>query len=134
MFRTRILYFLLAAFFSSGSGALAGDLVYQPLLPAFGGNPLYSSYYSQNADAQNKTRIVEQELSDADRFKRDLERRLLSAVANQIVDAIYGEDATTDGTFVVEGITINFATVGGEVVLTISDDDGVTTIKLPKNS
>lgn len=114
--------------------ALAADLVYKPLLPAFGGDPLYSSYFYQNAEIQNKHKKVTEELSQTEQFKRDLQRRLFSAVANEITEAIYGENATPNGTFEIEGLVIRFDTIGSEVILTIQDTSSTTTIKLPKNT
>ena len=114
--------------------AQAADFVYTPLLPAFGGDPLYSSYFYQNAEIQNKHRQVQEELSQTEQFKQDLQRRLFSAVATEITEAIYGENATPDGTFEIEGLVIEFQTIGSEVVLTIQDLTSTTTIKLPKNS
>lgn len=118
----------------AGSPALAGDLVYEPLLPAFGGNPLYSSYLYQNANIQNQYKVVREQLSQAEQFKRDLQGRLYSAVASEVTQAIYGTEATPDGSFELEGLKIDFQTIGSEVILTITDATGSTTIKLPKKS
>ena len=131
---TRVLAFVLSTALFAGSAAQSAELVYKPLLPAFGGDPLSSSYFYQNAEIQNKHRKVQEELSQSEQFKQDLQRRLFSAVATEITQAIYGDNATTSGTFEVEGLIIEFQTVGSEVVLTIQDATSTTTIKLPKNS
>lgn len=66
--------------------ALAGQLVYTPVNPAFGGNPLNGSTLLNSAQAQNSTKDPEQSLSRStlDEFNQTLQRAILSRVANAI--------------------------------------------------
>lgn len=115
--------------------ALAGDLVYQPINPSFGGNPFNSSHLLGIANAQNKFKDPDSASSgsQADIFARQLQSRLLSALSSQIVDAIFGENPQQSGTIQFGGQTITFDRGLDEVTLTITDDDTgeVTTIVIP---
>ena len=92
----------------------AGELVYQPINPSFGGNPFNSSHLLALAEAQNKY-VDEQRfsvgatgLSQADLFVRQLQSRLLSGLAGQVSDAIFGEGAQDSGEVVFGDQTITF--------------------------
>ena len=102
-------------------GLKASELVYEPINPSFGGNPLNSNWMVYQADSQNKFKGPTTTRDPLDDFEDSLNRRILSMLASEIVkDAFggYGEDlqgghyqfgdydidiATTDG----DGITVN---------------------------
>lgn len=104
------------------SPALTGELIYSPVNPSFGGNPFNSSHLLGLADRQN----VHQDdpnattataglagaagLSNdpADAFTRNLESRLLSALAADVTDAIFGDNPQDSGTVVFGDQTITF--------------------------
>ena len=106
--------------------ASASDLVYSPTNPSFGGNPFNSAHLLGVANAQNKYKdpSATDNSDPAAQFLRTLQSRLLSAVASQITDLIFGENAQDSGiirfgdqeiTFVrgIDGVTLtitNFAT------------------------
>lgn len=120
---------------ASTSPALAGDLVYTPINPSFGGNPFNSSHLLGIANAQNKFKDPDSlsNSSQADIFARQLQSRLLSALSSQIVDAIFGENAQNDGTIEFGGQTISWVRDLDQVTLTITNDGTgeVTTIQVP---
>jgi curli production assembly/transport component CsgF len=96
------------------SGAAASDLIYQPVSPGFGGDPFNTAYLLGTAEAQNQ-HIEEQRfgagttgLSQADLFVRQLQSRLLSSLAGQVSDAIFGDDAQDQGEIVFGDQTITF--------------------------
>lgn len=96
------------------SPALATELVYRPINPSFGGNPLASSHLLSLASAQRSTgtRSASSSLtgdSQAELFVRQLQSRLLSSLASQVNDAIFGEGAAESGTIVFGEQTISFA-------------------------
>jgi curli production assembly/transport component CsgF len=117
------------------SPALAGDLVYTPIDPSFGGNPFNSSHLLGIANAQNKFKDPDSlsNSSQADIFARQLQSRLLSALSSQIVDAIFGENAQDHGTVDFGGQTIEWVRDLDQVTLNISNDatGEITTITIP---
>ncbi len=125
--------------------ASAGEIVYQPNNPSFGGFSGNSSHLYQGAEIHNnfkrKKERKEKLLSESNNpfnqdpiqeFSRTLQSRLLSGLADQITTAIYGDNPQGSGTFVVNGTTVSFNTVGNTVYLTVSDGISVTQIALPK--
>jgi curli production assembly/transport component CsgF len=117
--------------------ASSGDLVYQPVNPAFGGSPLNKDFLMGTAEAQNQPKARNQKRQDAisndpvTQFKTSLNQRLLSGLADKIVDSIYGDNAGNSGTFTVEGTTVSFVKLNGTVKLTVSDGIKQTVISLP---
>jgi curli production assembly/transport component CsgF len=113
----------------------ASELVYQPVNPNFGGNPFNGQYLLNSATLQN------QYLDDSGPTRRDplaeftttLQRRLLSELAGQITDAIFGEDAAESGTITVGDTTVDFERIGDQVRLQITDaaTGNETVIELP---
>jgi curli production assembly/transport component CsgF len=118
-------------------GVAAGELIYQPVNPAFGGSPLNKDFLLGTAEAQNQPRRRDQKRQEAisndpiTQFKTSLNQRLLSGLADKIVDSIYGDNAGNSGTFTVEGTTVSFVKVNGSVKLTVSDGIKQTVITLP---
>jgi curli production assembly/transport component CsgF len=96
------------------SGASASELTYQPINPSFGGNPFNSAHLLALAEAQNKY-IDEPRfsagmtgLSQSELFVRQLQSRLLSGLASQVSDAIFGDAAQDSGEIVFGDQTITF--------------------------
>ena len=108
-----------------GSGAVAQDMVYQPVNPTFGGNPFNSNHLLGVANAQNDYRDPRStsNSSQADIFARQLQSRLLSALSSQIIDAIFGENPQESGTISFGGQTITFFRSLDSVTLTITNDE-----------
>jgi curli production assembly/transport component CsgF len=115
------------------SPAVAGDLVYQPINPSFGGNPFNSTHLLAIANAQNKTKdpATPARGTEADIFARQLQSRLLSALSSQIVDAIFGENPQESGTIQFGDQTIEFVRGLDAVTLTITSNGQATTIVIP---
>ena len=66
------------------------------------------------------------------RFIRNLESRIYAQLSRQLVENLFGETPSTEGTLTLEGNTIKYSVVDGIITLTITDADGnVTTISLP---
>ncbi len=83
--------------------AQASELVYTPINPAFGGNPLNGSYLLGNAQAQNDHSAKSPSLGSAyagtsalERFTSQLESRLLSQLMTNIESGQTGTLTTTD--------------------------------------
>ncbi|MHB2205591.1 curli production assembly/transport component CsgF [Methylobacterium sp. CM6257] len=129
----------------SAFGAQASSLIYQPVNPAFGGNPLNGSWLQSEATAQNFYQREEQhrqsiqsalqstngQKSPGQIFAQQLQSQLYSSLANKITQAIFGENAQQSGNFSFEGTTISFNRVGANVQVTINDGQTVTQVTVP---
>jgi curli production assembly/transport component CsgF len=113
--------------------ASAGDIVYKPVNPTFGGNPFNSQHLLGIANAQNtfKDPSSAASSSQADVFARQLQSRLLSALSSQIVNAIFGENPQESGTIQFGEQTIDFERGIDAVTLTITTGSEVTKIVVP---
>lgn len=118
----------------AGLPAEAQQLVYTPINPAFGGNPLNSSQLEADANAQNtyKNKSTSTSQTQAQLFASELQSQLLGDLANQVSQAIFGPDAASSGTYSFGGETVSFTRGLGEITVTITDPTGAsTTIQLP---
>ncbi|MCY0094039.1 curli assembly protein CsgF [Hoeflea ulvae] len=131
---------------ASGTTA-AGDLVYTPINPSFGGSPLNSSHLLSLANAQREATasdaddglgsagtVTDTETSDADLFVRQLQGRLLSALAAQVTEAIFGTDPQDGGLITFGDTTVAFERTLDSIALTITNtlDGTVTQIVVPQ--
>jgi curli production assembly/transport component CsgF len=100
--------------------ASASELVYQPINPAFGGNPFNGPFLLETATLQNGHEPKDKGsggsgltglsgLSDQDQFVRILQSRLLSDMASKVADAIFGESAQDSGEFRYGSQVVNFS-------------------------
>jgi curli production assembly/transport component CsgF len=130
--------------------AHAGDLVYTPVNPSFGGSPLNSAHLLATASAQREETASDfrepettspiggtgtnNQNSDADLFVRQLQGRLLSALAGQVTDAIFGENPQDSGTVRFGDTTVTFERTLDSIRLTITNaaDGTVTDIVVPQ--
>lgn len=128
----------------------AGDLVYQPLSPTFGGSPLNSSHLLSTANAQKSatasdadddllTGSVDSNTNSASNdqaalFIRQLESRLLSSLASQVTDAIFGDNPQDSGTVKFGDTSVSFQRTLDSLELTIVNalDGSVTEITVPQ--
>lgn len=135
--RMYLLATTLAALSMSAYGSMAGALVYQPVNPAFGGSPLNGSWQLSQAQAQNqytnsgKSSSVSTAQTTGQIFASQLTSQLYGSLANQITEAIFGDNAQTSGTYTLAGTTISFVRVGGEIQIAINDGTSVTNISVP---
>jgi curli production assembly/transport component CsgF len=125
---------------SSIVAANAGQLIYQPVNPAFGGNPLNGSFILGEASANNyrylqapSTNTTNSGPSTAQQFSSQITSALLSQVAAQIGNEIIGPNAKDSGTFNVGGQIITFNRSGGQININLTDSGtgGTTNIQIP---
>ncbi|EKF75646.1 curli production assembly/transport protein CsgF [Alcanivorax hongdengensis A-11-3] len=80
--------------------ATASELVYQPVNPNFGGNPLNGNYLLGNAQAQNDYKDPDattyERPSDLERLASSLQSRLLSQLLSDVGDGQEGSIVTDD--------------------------------------
>lgn len=128
------------------TSAFAGPLVYTPVNPSFGGNPLNSSHLLGLAGAQRSATAPDSNSSSggtggttggttgssaAELFVSQLQGRLLSALASQVTEAIFGDDPQDSGTVQFGDTTVTFDRTLDSITLTIDDVTGSTTIVVP---
>jgi curli production assembly/transport component CsgF len=119
----------------------AGTLIYTPINPSFGGNPLNGPTLLSQAQAQNQftqqsnsSSAGAQAQSPGQIFAQELTSQLYSSLANQITTAIFGQNAAQSGTFSFQGTTINFQHVGGNIEISINDGSTITNVTVPATS
>lgn len=115
--------------------AHASDLVYTPQNPSFGGNPFNSAHLLGIANAINnyKDPSALDASNPANQFLRTIQSRLLSAVATQVTDLIFGENAQESGVIRFGDQEISFVRGIDSVTLVITNftDGSVTEIVVP---
>lgn len=124
---------------ASGS-ALATEMVYYPLNPSFGGNPLNGQVLLNSALATNRhtdpdmldaanTGIEQQ--SPLEAFQATLERSILSRLASSATSKIVGEDGKLiPGSLQTENFNIDITDVGGGLlsITTVDRTTGGSTV------
>jgi curli production assembly/transport component CsgF len=122
----------LAGLWSAQAGAT--EMVYQPINPSFGGNPLYGSYLLNSALATNKhtdpaldsANTGLEDKTPLQTFNDTLERAILSRLATAASSKIIGADGKfIPGRLETDNFTIDVADLGGGV-LSITTIDKVT--------
>lgn len=137
--------FMAAVLSIPSSAALSGPLIYTPNNPSFGGDPMNSSHLLGMASAQRTATAPGAKggglggnpgttpgSTDADLFVRQLQGRLLSALASQVTDAIFGTNPQDNGTVVFGSTTVTFERTLDSIRLTIVDPTGTTEIIVPQ--
>lgn len=124
---------------AASSHAFAGELVYTPVNPAFGGSSFNKDFLLGTAEAQNKPKRKDAKKNDPfnkdplTEFTTTLQSRLLSSLADKITQSIYGAGSPDRGIFTVDNTTVTYQKVGGIIQLTLSDGIRSTQISLPAN-
>jgi len=66
------------------------------------------------------------------KFIRNVESRIYSTLSRQLVEGMFGENPSNEGSFDIEGTGITYVKDGEQVELTITDENGkVTVITIP---
>ncbi|MCG7538890.1 MULTISPECIES: curli assembly protein CsgF [Pseudoalteromonas] len=76
----------------SSANVTATELVYKPINPAFGGNPLNANMLLSKAQSQNKHRAPIIEKTYDEKFQESLERTYLNRLVREITDVAFGDD------------------------------------------
>ena len=112
----------------AASPALGSELIYRPISPGFGGSPFNTDYVFGTAEkAQsdpngNKHRdSFGARRGTLEAFTESLQARLLGQISDDIVTAIFGENAREEGRFEVAGTVVQFQRQGDQIHLTITD-------------
>ena len=124
---------------------MADEMVHQFKNPSFSGIGTSAHYLTiENQEFNRKMSIKEeikalQEQIERDkenttlaRFIRNLESRIYAQLSRQLVENLFGETASAEGTLTLEGNTITYSVEDGIITLVITDSNGdTTTIQLP---
>lgn len=135
---------LLACF--GASPVVAQQLTYTPINPSFGGNPLNGSYLMSLAGAQRNATASDANSStssggtagsvgstsqtDAQLFVQQLQGQLLSALATQVTNAIFGSNPQNSGKVVFGDTTVSFNRTLSSINLSIYDATTGTTTQI----
>lgn len=98
----------------------AGEMIYEPLNPSFGGDPFMGSYMLNKAQSQDtntdpNTRDVDR-LSSTERLIQSLESRLISQLLTDV-----GSGDISEGGFDSEEFSVVVRDEGGELVVRVVD-------------
>lgn len=130
--------FLLLILVQLGFPAFASQLIYQPILPSFGGNPLNWSGLFSEAEKQNIYHAKVKKTSPfakspLDRFKEQLTYMILSRLADKIVSAAFGQEELEPGTYEIGGYQVNVKPSETQIEVEIIDTTtgSTTTVQVP---
>jgi len=120
---------------------LADQMTHKFKSPSFSGENTSSHYLTiDNVEYTRKMSIKaeikalqdqikrDKENTTLARFVRNLESRIYAQLSRQLVEALFGETPSDNGTIELEGNTITYSVTDGIITLTIVDADGNETI------
>ncbi|MBH0058894.1 curli production assembly protein CsgF [Pseudoalteromonas sp. SWXJZ94C] len=120
--------------------AAATEIIYTPINPSFGGNPLNANMLLSKAQAQNKHKAPVIEKGYAEQFQESLERTYLNQMVREITDIAFGDDIEDSifnqdsifmsGDYQIEIITSTVDTI--TVRITNIIDDSIVIIEVPR--
>jgi curli production assembly/transport component CsgF len=114
----------------------AENLIYRPVNPSFGGNPLNSNHLYQGAELTNEFEDVFDLFADertaADDFLDSLQSSVIAGAASQITQAIFEDGAPPSGIFTLEQAVVSYETVGSNVIVRVNDGVSTRTLTIPK--
>ena len=123
----------------------ADQIVHKFKSPSFSGIGTSSHYLTIENQTFNRKMSIKEEIKAIQdqierdkenttlaRFLRNLESRIYAQLSRQLVENLFGENPSSEGTIELEGNTITYSSDGVYITLTITDSNGeTTTITLP---
>ena len=119
----------------------ADEMVHEFKSPSFSGQGTSSHYLTiENQEFSRKEAIREElkslieelrreeENTTLARFVRNFESRVFAQISRNLVESLFGETPSQFGTLELEGNTIEYKVEDDKVTLTITDENGDTTI------
>ena len=119
---------------------LAGELVWTPVNPSFGGNAINGAWMLSQANAQNKflDKSSSSSSSALDDFQSRLESQVLFRLASDILDVAYGNDTglletETEEVVEVGTYTVTITELNDKIKVNMIDTStgGSTTVEIP---
>ncbi|MEN8132186.1 MAG: curli assembly protein CsgF [Pseudomonadota bacterium] len=119
----------------------AGELVYEPVNPAFGGRSLNGTWLLNNAQAQNDKTDPDDDVAERtalDRFNDTMERLVLSRLSTAVVDQFAIQDVDTGiytlvaGSYTVGRFQVDIVedAVSGITTITTTDTETLQTTEI----
>lgn len=122
------------------SSSFATEMVYQPINPSFGGNPLNGSFLLNKAQAQNKHKAPINQKTYAEKFQESLERAYINKIVREITDLAFGEatdgsvfdqnSTFTSGDYTIQILTSNPDSITVQITNTVTGE--ITIIEVPR--
>ncbi len=120
----------------------AGEMLYSPINPSFGGNSFNAQWLMDEAQSQNEYKEKKEDdpfsyLSDPlEEFQESLNRQVLSRLSREIIDAAFGdgdEGDFTDGTYQIGDYHIDIDASTNVIKIVITDEltGNNTTVEVP---
>ncbi len=122
------------------SAANAADLVFGFSNPSFSGAGYSQHVLSLEQLSFNRKEAAEEfsrsealrvqreaDSTTLARFLTNVESRIFATLSKQLVDSLFSEAGVTAGVVVIEGNSINFSKVGGELRLVVTEANGAVT-------
>jgi len=129
-----LLTFYLSPFFLQ---VQAGELIYRPINPSFGGNPYNASWLMQQAEIQkDKEKQSSYKAAEKDPLKdfaESLNRSILSRLSSKLINSAFGESDLEEGRYEVGEFVIDVTSTSDGINVTITDPatGGETIIEIP---
>ena len=120
---------ILCVFFTATLSLNASELIYHPINPSFGGNPINGSFLLNKASAQNKHKAPLSVKTYAEKFQESLERAYINKIVREITDLAFGETEYDENGDPVESIFNEdsiFVSGDYEVHVITSNTDSIT--------
>jgi hypothetical protein len=130
--------FLIGGIFASS--LKADEMVFKFKSPSFSGVGTSSHYLTIENQEFNRKQAIKEEIkayreelerekenTTLARFIRNLESRIYAQLSRQLVENLFGETPSSEGTLTLEGNTISYTSDGEFITLTITDANGNTT-------
>jgi curli production assembly/transport component CsgF len=118
----------------------ATEMVYQPINPSFGGNPLNGSFLLNKAQAQNKHKASIKKKTYAQKFQDSLERAYINKIVREITDLAFGEAGDSSifdqdsifmsGDYEIQVITSNPDSITVQITNSVTGE--ITIIEVPR--
>src|SRR5690554_5223655 len=131
--RKAFAYPLSAALILGSGAAVAGELIYQPINPSFGGNPLLGNHLLNKAQAQDTHKDPDApdfgRFSEVDFFLQDLRADLINRAIDDALDP--NNPGGTESVIDNPSVNVRFVNVGGgafQMVITDKRTNEVTRI------
>ena len=123
----------------ASASAGASELVYTPINPTFGGNPLNATQLQSVASAQKPnppttTSATSTQQSASQQFLQMLQSQLYASLASSVANAITGTNAQATGTIKLNNMQLSWYTANGQTNITMTDysTGQVTQISVPQ--
>ena len=107
----------------------ADELTHTFKNPSFNGRGYSSHALKVKSDMGVEERRVKREADNTNlaKFIRNVESRIYSQISKNLVDKMFGEDASDTGEVTIDGNTIAYNKTGTDITMTIVDSNGSTT-------